>query len=100
MHFISLDRVIDLMVNLGFQMVEDYLCYSFSDCWATQVEMAVFLKQMKQSNGQNLAGSRWSDTPGYLCGDEVFKYIPVLHIPVDFESPFKCAPADSVSQRS
>lgn len=72
-----------------------------------QVEMAVFqkqrkvrLKQMRQANDQNLAGSRWSDTPGSLCGGEIFKCIPVLHILVDFESPFKCAPADSVSQMS
>lgn len=57
-------------------------------------------KQMRQANGQNLAGSRWSNTPGSLCGDEVFEGIPVLHVPVDFESPFKCAAADSVSQRS
>lgn len=107
MHFRSFDSVVDLMVNLGCQMVEDYLCSSFSDCWAAQLEIVVFqkqrkarLKQMRQANSQNLAGSRWSNTTGSLCGGEVFECIPVLHIPFDFESPFSCVSTDSVSQRS
>lgn len=64
------DCVIDLMINLGYQMVEDCPCYSFSVCWAMQVGMSVFqkwrkarMKQMRLARSselvQSLAGSTW-----------------------------------------
>ena len=100
MHFRSFDHVNDLMVNLGYQMVEDYHCYSFSDCWAThfQKQRKARLKQMSQANGQNPAGSRCQIYLVLCVGHKGFECFPVLHIPG--ESPFKCALADSVSQRS
>lgn len=75
MHFRNFDHVNDLMVNLGYQMVEDYHCYSFSDCWTTHIEMAVFQKQRKSKAEANEI-SKWpessrikmSNIPGSLCG--------------------------------
>lgn len=93
------DCVIDLMVNLGYQMVEDCLCYSFNVCWAMQVGMSVFqkwrkarMKQMRLARSSELSrvwqDQHGSNTPGSLCGGGVLGFIPMSHISIDFKISF------------